>query len=276
MLSSWSTTIYIADRTEITEPTLYAPNSSSVTVLPLPHNPHTEALAYLTYITSNYHRLPPYMVFAHGHYRAWHQMAPLHWYLSALNLSALDAQNYISLRCKAQSNCLTPVDTVRTKDQSFGYGLVNLMPSWWANATAGSGFRLPTLLASPCCAQFAVTRAAVRRWPLEYWETLMRPLLVRDDDWAAEGWEPVNGVGWNLHNIGFLYEWTWALQFGKGGVWCPDEDVCKEEWFGGKIRCGGKEGDRGKWYDGPESQGVFREVKCESEFDGGDDDEWLY
>lgn len=104
----------------------------------------------------------------------------------------------------------------------------------------------------------------------------MRPLLVRGEDWEAEGWKPVEGVGWNGHNIGFLYEWTWAVHFGKSGVWCPDEEVCRNEFFGGKIRCGGEAGEKGRWYNWPESIGVWKEVKCESELDSGDDDEWLY
>ncbi|KAK5683237.1 hypothetical protein LTS10_004768 [Elasticomyces elasticus] len=73
--------------------------------LPVPLNQGREAMAYLTYIIDHYDALPDYMVFTHGHERSWHQMEPLQMKVRALNLTALDEEDYISLRCGMQMGC---------------------------------------------------------------------------------------------------------------------------------------------------------------------------
>ena len=68
--------------------------------LAVPRNFGREAMAYLTYIIDHYDDLPAYSVFVHGHYRAWHQQAPIPAKIRALNLTALEEENYISFRCE--------------------------------------------------------------------------------------------------------------------------------------------------------------------------------
>ena len=70
------------------------------TGLPVPRRFGREAMAYLTYIIENYDNLPSYAAFVHGHRTTWHQQAPLPALLRALNLTALDEEDYISFRCE--------------------------------------------------------------------------------------------------------------------------------------------------------------------------------
>ena len=62
-------------------------------------------MAYLTYIIDHYDNLPDIAVFVHGHYRSWHQHAPISAKIRALNVTAVERENYVSLRCSDNMGC---------------------------------------------------------------------------------------------------------------------------------------------------------------------------
>ena len=97
MLYSWKVYQYIADD----------PTATYFT----PANKGREAMAYLTFIIDHYNKLPDFMVFMHGDYRAWHQIEPSPYILSALNLSYVEALGYANLRCGKMLYCDSPHHT---------------------------------------------------------------------------------------------------------------------------------------------------------------------
>lgn len=166
-------------------------------------------MPYLTYIIDNYDQLPQYSVFTHGHVQSWHQIEPLWAKLRALNLTALQEEDFVSLRCGIQMGC---------ERQPF---LDTENPNWSGEARVADYWNIivpqqkaPRFLNYRCCAQFAVTRKAIRRRSLEDWKRIRAPLLddesILYDQWSDEitnGW----GKDWMM---GSFYEKFWHVLFG--------------------------------------------------------------
>ena len=128
--------------------------------------------------------------------------------MRALNLTALRAEGYISLRCGVQMGC---------ERQPF---IDTAVPNWDGDAHLGDFWsyivpseRLPGFLTFKCCAQFGVSRDAVRRRSLDEWRRVRAPLL--DKSGFYEGWSREivdgHGVDWML---GSFYEKYWHVLFG--------------------------------------------------------------
>ena len=216
--------------------------------LPVPVNQGREAMAYLTYIIDHYDSLPDYMIFTHGHERSWHQQEHLQQKIRALNLTALDEENYISLRCGVQMGCekLPYIDT-RHVNWSGEAGLCH----FWEKVT---GKRCPRYISYKCCAQHAVTRAAVRTRSKAAWERIRAPIMAEkmsDDNWLT----------------GIFYEKTWHMMFGMPPEHCPSIERCQQVHFSNAIVCDGDTDLTA--FEGQ----VWRDVKCVSAFDdiGRDD-----
>lgn len=160
-------------------------------LLTVPLNQGREAMAYLTYIIDHYDELPDYMIFTHGHERSWHQQEHMQQKIRALNLTALDEEGYISLRCGVQMGCerLPYIDT-----KHVNWGGEAGMCDFWRQTT---GERCPRYVSYKCCAQHAVTRAAVRKRSKEAWIRIRDPIMHE----AKEG-EP----GPNIWLQGMMYE----------------------------------------------------------------------
>lgn len=77
--------------------------------------------------------------------------------------------------------------------------------------------QVPSKIAAPCCAQFAVSREAVKRRPKENWIAIRRWLERTELDGGLAG---------------RVLEWTWHLWFGMESVFCPKEATCLCEVFG--------------------------------------------
>lgn len=224
------------------DPTPY--NASHLTV---PRNQGREAMAYLTYIIDNYANLSDYTVFLHGHSRSWHQIEPIGWKLDALNYTALDNESYVSLRCMDLPGCrprwyLNATSTPKGDDRVQA----KLMPGFWRTMFPqlpgayndssilqywGLG-PAPSEIGAPCCAQFAVTRAAIHLRPLEFWRAFRRP-LERDLSEYRTSIGPELDSYW----IGVLYEAVWHMVFGKPAVHCPATDFCRQTLWSDAINC---------------------------------------
>lgn len=237
--SEWTVKRYLMD-----DPSPESPG------LAVPKNQGREAMAYLTYIIDHYDTLPDYMIFTHGHERSWHQIEPLPMKVRALNLTALDEEDYISLRCGAQMGCekLPYIDTKHV--------------NWSGEARMCEFFktilpkeRCPRYVSYKCCAQHAVTRRAVQKRSREDWIRIREPIMREPAPGVATGW-----LG------GMLYEKFWHYLLGAGPEYCPDAAVCQQRHFSNAIVCDGDmdttpfEGD------------AWKDVQCVSAFDGLDKD----
>jgi len=203
---SWQIHRYIVDNPHYTE-------------LSTPRNQGREAMPYLTYIIDNYHSLPAYTVFVHGHERAWHQPESLPLSLAALNLEALDKEDYINLRCATGPGCTEQTYmNIQETPKGDDRPAAKLLPQFWKmlfehDTGIDDMGPPPAELAVPCCAQFAVTRRAILGKSLAFWKKLRRPLERDLSEFHTE-------LGKNLDSyvIGLLYEKLWHVVFGKPGV----------------------------------------------------------
>lgn len=147
-------------------------------------------MTYLTYLIDHYDNLPDYAIFIHGHRKAWHQKLDMLDMISNLRIDALDEVGYISFRCSWVPSCpaeLRPIDHdavvwgggahVRETEDAIASAWPTLFPDT----------DLPHTLASPCCAQFAVTRAAMMTRSKDDYIRLRSWLLQTDLDDEVSG-----------------------------------------------------------------------------------------
>lgn len=195
-------------------------------------------MVYLTYILDNYDSLPDYMVFIHGHSRAWHQPEPIPMKLTSLNFTALDLEHYINLRCTTNPGCdeTTFIDATHVHDGESRIQ-AKLMPGFWRTMFPeslsywGMG-PPPSAIGVPCCAQFALTRAAVQLRPKEFYRMYRRP-LERD----LHEYKNSIGEGLDSYTVGILYEKTWHMVFGKDSVHCPAQEYCHQTQWSDNVTC---------------------------------------
>lgn len=176
-------------------------------------------MSYLTFIIDNYHNLPKHIVFTHGHNRAWHQPIPMPMLLAALNLTALDQDKYISLRCETNPGCVgrTLFGVDHQLDPHDDRAATWILPAFWrlmfpeeANWAMGSP---PAMIGAPCCAQFAVTREAILAHPLEFWQMYRRP-LQRD----LSDYHDVLSKSADSYAMGAVYERMWHIVMGMPDI----------------------------------------------------------
>lgn len=140
-----------------------------------------EAMIYLSYIIGNYEQLPWGAIFMHGHPEAWHQEATAAQLVQGLNRTALALQGYVSLRCDWYPSCpgeMRPIhhDAVVWGPEANTKGTEAAIANNWRLLFPDEP--LPETIASPCCAQFAVTRQAIVRRPKEDYERLREWLIT--------------------------------------------------------------------------------------------------
>ena len=168
-LSSWATYPYNVDN---------ANNSNKALIIP--RNKGHEAMVYLSFIIDNYESLPWCGIFVHGHSDSWHQEDTLVRLLKDLNRVALSRAGYISLRCDWYPSCPAEIRPLHRDAIVWGPGVLRAETE---AAIAGNwrqlfpGEVLPETIASPCCAQFAVTRQAILRRPLSDYERMRQWLI---------------------------------------------------------------------------------------------------
>ena len=170
------------------------PNKSLTT----PANKGNEAMAYLTYIIDFYHSLPSIIVFLHPHesgfLSAWHTDTPLHSNVDALNalqLSYVQKNGYVNLRCNHNPGCLEK-----------HWQNKHITNDSWVEFF-GHKSEKPKHIAAPCCAQFAVSRNKVLERTLEEYKRYCEWLLRTEE---------TNRVA------GQIFEYSWHMIFGKNPV----------------------------------------------------------
>jgi hypothetical protein len=204
-LSSNLTWLYPSLRQTHWTPHIYVTDDPHA--LTVPKNKGNEAMVYLTYIIDNYHSLPDVMFFHHDHHQAWHQMFSSSYELAHLNLDTVVREGYVSPRCLpgCENVIELPGDVAPLSDLKGASRDVQISTVLGEFLLDKEGGRegVPGKIAAPCCAQFAVSREAVRRRSLETWVVLR--------EWLLE-------TSLESRTAGRVLEWTWHLWFGMSPV----------------------------------------------------------
>ncbi|KAF2494052.1 hypothetical protein BU16DRAFT_512310 [Lophium mytilinum] len=184
-------------------------------------NKGKEAMPYLTFIIDNYHNLPKIMAFIHSHRggwpQAWHNDAPGYMaknMLDRLRIDYVQKNGYVNLRCIHNPGC--PDEMQMFRQPPLGeLGVEGYMLEVWQRFFDGT--EPPRVIATPCCAQFAVSRDQVLKRPLDDYVDFRRWLLET---------ELVDDIS------GRIMEYLWHIIFGREPVYCPAAEECSCEVFG--------------------------------------------
>lgn len=209
-LWDWQSAIYTVDANEA--------ELALTETLATPANKGHEAMVYLTYVIDNYDKLPRIITFLHPHrdgfLSSWHTDTALHSNVDALrslNLSFVESEGYVNLRCNWNPGCME-----HDRDNQ------HITPEIWVDvfaktSTPQSVAPYPGQIAQTCCAQFAVSREAVRRRPQADYERMREWLL---------------GTEFTDRKSGRVMEFLWQFIFGGYAVHCPEEARCYCDVYG--------------------------------------------
>jgi hypothetical protein len=216
-LPHWQAAIYTFDQERDGTETTQGPISPSIvdlimsnsTIRTLP-NKGMEANPYLAYIVQNYDNLPSTVAFVHAHRdgypEAWHTDSPGGGYsnvlsLQRLNIDFVQRNGYANLRCLASPGC-NPPEVLPFRDPPEAHRTIEAaMPQAWRELFGNTD--VPHELATPCCAQFAVSREQVLKKPLEEYRKYYR--------WLMES--PLKD-----ETSGRVFEYLWHVIFGQSPV----------------------------------------------------------
>ncbi|KAF2213743.1 hypothetical protein CERZMDRAFT_26142, partial [Cercospora zeae-maydis SCOH1-5] len=215
------------------KPYIYV-NDDSTAPLHTPKNRGNEAMVYLSYIIDNYDSLLPISVFIHGHSAAWHNNMILGYstaqMLQRLQFDKVQKDGYYNLRCHFNPGCPEHLFPFATEyDQGKAEEL--LIKDAWQQIFEVSEWQVPSVLAQPCCSQFAVTAERIRSVP--------RKTYVHFQKWLL--YTPMSDF-----MTGRVFEYLWQYVFIGSPVWCIDPRVC---YCGGYGVCHEDPGDYDEWMD---------------------------
>ncbi|KAJ5114528.1 hypothetical protein NUU61_000287 [Penicillium alfredii] len=195
----------------------YVVDDSSAPLHP-PANKGHEVMVYLTYIIDHYDKLPDVAVFMHAHKTAWHNDPLLNGdssqVLRRLSLDRVIREGYMNTRCAGGPGCPDWMHLGAAEENEFKQEEVMLARSW------GELFPdepIPSVLAQPCCAQFALSGQRIRSIP--------RARFIFYRDWLLS-------TALSDFITGRVWEYIWQFVFtGKHSV-CPVESVCLCDGYG--------------------------------------------
>ena len=204
-LPDWQSAIYDIDiETPHNTSTLDPLTNSTLRNL---RNKGMEANAYLAYIVQNYDNLPSTIAFIHPHKDgypvAWHTDNHEHSNvisLNSLNIDFIQRNGYANLRCVHDPGC--PHEVMPFRDPPEEHRTIEAaMPDAWRDLFNSTD--VPQVLATPCCAQFAVSSKQVWKRPLDeykkYYTWLMETPLIDETS-------------------GRVFEYLWHILFGQDPV----------------------------------------------------------
>jgi len=204
-LPDWQAAIYDIDtETPHNISTLDPMTNSTLRTL---RNKGMEANAYLAYIVQNYDNLPSTIAFIHPHKDgypvAWHTDNQEHSNvvsLQSLNTNFIQSNGYANLRCVNDPGC--PHEVMPFRDPPEEHRTIEAaMPHAWRDLFNNTD--VPHILATPCCAQFAVSSKQVRKRSLDEYKTYYT--------WLME--TPLKD-----ETSGRVFEYLWHILFGQEPV----------------------------------------------------------
>lgn len=188
--SHWTTLVYTTD--------------SATASHRVPVNKGNEAMVYLTYIIDHYDSLPDVVFFHHDHEKAWHQIYSSSWELAHINPSSVVSKGYLNPRCLPGcenvielTGDVAPVEDLKGRSREIQ--IASFLHEFSRDEKTGHRIPLPEKIAAPCCAQFAVSRAAIQKRSLKTWTALRKWLIETELDSRSSG---------------RVFEYTWHLWFG--------------------------------------------------------------
>lgn len=190
-----------------------------------PKNKGHEVMVYLTWIIDNYDNLPDVAMFMHAHQLTWHNddllgndAARL---VQRLSRQRVWREGFINMRCSWYPGCPDWMHPGETAQNDNKQEEVLLAKSWSEIFPLD---QVPTVLAQPCCAQFALSRERIQAKPYAQY--------VWYRDWLFNTRLPD-------HLSGRIWEYVWQFVFTGQNIYCPKEHVCFCDQYG--ICFGGEE-----------------------------------
>jgi hypothetical protein len=183
-----------------------------------PRNKGHEVMVYLSWIIDNYPKLPDIAIFMHAHQYTWHNddmldndAAKL---VVRLSRQHVWRNGYVNMRCSWYPGCPDWMHPGETEENASKPEEVHLSKSW------GELFpteEVPSVLAQPCCAQFALSRERI--------EAISYAQYVRYREWLLSTKLPDTLSG-------RVWEYVWQFIFTGGNTYCPKEHTCFCDQFG--------------------------------------------
>ena len=169
-----------------------------------------EASSFLKFIIEYYDDLPRHIAFVHGHEFADHQKLPFG-IIEGIRRAKKHDFDYISLNARAHYNHLHNTSTARSDSNAnnvvdashwFSHPGHHFLRRHWDSHFAGIlGGDFPEHLGYMCCAQFVVSRRAIRRHPKEAYMRLYE--LVMDQTKGTD------------YEAAVAIEFIWHILFGE-------------------------------------------------------------
>lgn len=209
-LASQDKAIYVAD-----DPT--AP-------LHPPKNKGHEVMVYLSWIIDNYDNLPDVTIFMHAHQYTWHNDDLLGHnaadMVNKLSRPHVWRQGFVNMRCNWYPGCPDWIHPSETERNMFKQEEVLLAKSWSELFPLDP---VPSVLAQPCCAQFALSRERIQAKPHAQY------IWYRNWLFSTTLSDSMSGRIW---------EYIWQFVFTGSNTFCPKEHICFCDQYG--ICFGGK------------------------------------
>lgn len=185
--------------------------------LTVPQNKGHEVMVYLTYLIDHYFDLRDVTIFMHSDRITWHNNDLLNMdsalMVSWLRSEYVGARGYANLRCQHDPGC--PAHVRLDDIDDFSVPEAAVIGDAWMSLFPDDP--IPSVLAQPCCGQFAVSAETVWQIPLLDFVAYRRWLLDTDLDDLLSG---------------RVWEYVWQWLFTDRAVDCPDERKCYCEAYG--------------------------------------------
>lgn len=183
-----------------------------------PKNKGHEVMIYLSYIIDNYDDLADVNIFMHSHKVAWHNNELLghdaSLMINRLSSERVQREGFVNMRCHWTPGCPDWLHPGTLEKDANKKEEVLLAQSW---SEIFPLHDIPTVLAQPCCAQFALSRERIRALPLSRY--------VFSRDWLLR--TPLSD-----YLSGRVWEYVWHYLFTGQNILCPKEHVCYCDGYG--------------------------------------------
>ncbi|KAJ6025015.1 hypothetical protein N7540_005812 [Penicillium herquei] len=203
-LPDWQTAIYVAD-------------DPSAPLHP-PKNKGHEVMVYLSFVIDFYEDLPDVSVFMHSHQEAWHNdeifggdAAEI---LRRLSLPRVIREGYMNTRCTFAPGCpswMHPGTVIENEQKQEE----TMLARAWGELFPDDP--VPSVLAQPCCAQFALSKDRIR--------TIPRARFIFYRDWLLQ-------TDLSDYIAGRIWEYLWQYIFTGEAVVCVMPHICLCDGYG--------------------------------------------
>ncbi|KAF2170105.1 hypothetical protein M409DRAFT_64465 [Zasmidium cellare ATCC 36951] len=210
-LGEWQSAIYTVD---------LSGNETSPTGFKTEMNKAKEATPYLTYIVDHYDTFPDAAVFIHAHRNGW----PAAWHndakgydamnmLHQLKMEAVLDRGFVNLRCVGDPGCPAEIQLNRNPPEQSRHAEIAYpyVYSDFFNMTVQEVREQVPIVATPCCAQFAVSKEQVLKRPKTEYERFLQ--LIKESKYDDE-------------TLGTVMEYMWHILFGRDPVHCENTQQC--------------------------------------------------